>query len=316
MADPALAFFVFRRPEQTEKVLKSVLENHIGRLYVYGDGPREGHVEEANKVDEVKKLVRTHAKGRIYHEDFSSKNLGCRGRLVSGLRHFFANEEEGLILEDDCLPGAAFFAFAKAMLERFRADSRVWHISGSCPLIPEKRPKKSYWYSRYPHIWGWATWRRAFDHYDPDMTLWKSLDCEQKEWLCRQMGLVDDGEKAWWFHHWEAVITGSLDTWDVQWSFACLNNKKVAITPGANLISNIGFGSDATHTHNAKHSSANRPLEEISRIDALLPVQRDLKTDRKTAIEEYGATAPDPGIRWRLAQFIKSCRAKCSPRLK
>ena len=159
-----IVFIVFNRPELTRRVFASIREARPSKLLVVCDGPRSGRPDDREKVAAVRQVI---ANGVDWpcdvRREYSESNLGCRERVVSGLNWVFALVEEAIVLEDDCLPDASFFAFAEEMLARYRNDPRVLHIGGNNFTSDKYHLSHSYAFSRYGHIWGWATWRRAWE---------------------------------------------------------------------------------------------------------------------------------------------------------
>ena len=177
-------------------------------------------------------------------KNYADSNLGCKRRVSSGLDWVFQTVEKAIILEDDCLPHPTFFRFCEEMLEKYRDDERVMHISGDNFQFGHKRGDASYYFSRYAHGWGWATWRRAWQYYDVDIKEWTTSSDKVKllrVFSCR-------AERRFWRAMWDKVASRKIETWDYQWAFACLKQNALGIVPNVNLISNIGFGSDSTHT--------------------------------------------------------------------
>jgi len=165
---------------------------------------------------------------------------------------------EAIILEDDCLPHPSFFRFCEEMLGRYRHDTRVMAISGDNFQFGQKRGAYSYYFSRYNHVWGWASWRRAWQHYDVNMRAWPAI--REGGWLA---GVLDDARQHdYWTNIFERVHGGLIDTWDYQWTFACWIQNGLTVLPQTNLISNIGFGVDATHTQSAS-VFAELPVHEM-----------------------------------------------------
>jgi hypothetical protein len=158
----------------------------------------------------------------------------------------FEQVEEAIIVEDDCLPDSTFFQFCEENLERYRNDPRVFQIAGTNHLIPPCDEKTSYGFSKYASIWGWASWRRAWKNYDPELLLWRNADTNRKKSILKEMKLAWM-EQVYWARKFDKILAGH-DTWDYQWVFACLKNQGLSIVPRINLISNIGFGPEATHT--------------------------------------------------------------------
>ena len=226
---------------------------------VIADGPRADHPGEAEKCLATRAIVENPEWDCELLKNYSDVNLGCGRRPASGISWVFQNVEEAVILEDDCLPHPTFFRFCDELLEHYRDDKRVMTISGNNFQFGTRRTPESYYFSRYPHTWGWATWRRAWELYDFEAKVWPQLRATR--WL---EDLLGDGESA---AYWRGVfdsLNGSWDVWDYQWIFSCWAQNGLAILPNVNLISNIGWGSDATHTKALDNPSANLAIEAMS----------------------------------------------------
>lgn len=170
--------------------------------------------------------------------------MGCKRRMASGITWVFEQVEEAIILEDDCVPDSTFFRFCDELLEKYRNDERVVHIAGCNVYFGTAQAPYSYFFSQQSNTWGWATWRRAWRHYDVQMGQWAAL---RNTWWLRQV-LGDWDAVAYWREIFDRTARGDIDTWDYQWLFTGWLRGGLAIIPSVNLISNIGFGADATHT--------------------------------------------------------------------
>ena len=176
---------------------------------------------------------------------YSDVNQGCRLGVSRAITWFFDQVEEGIILEDDCVPHPDFFSYCTTLLERYRHDSRVWCISGNNFQNGQWRGDGSYFFSRYNHCWGWASWRRCWHHYDADLIQWIAI---------RDSGLLnsifeDPLERNYWSRIWQRLLDhGKPDSWAYRWTFTCLVNGGLTALPNRNLVSNVGFDADATHT--------------------------------------------------------------------
>lgn len=257
-----ILFVVFNRPDTALKVFEEIRKLRPVKLYVAGDGPRPNRPADVegcratraiiDKVDwpcEVKTL-------------FQEKNLGCKYGVYTAFDWFFKNEEEGIILEDDDLPDPSFFPFCRELLEKYRNDERVIHISGNNFQQKNKdfKTEDSYYFSRISHIWGWATWRRAWKHYDVEVRQWPEM--KEKKILTK---LFDDPAAAFmWGNYFQKYYEGKVNSYDGQWVFACLFNDGLCINPSVNLVSNIGFGNNATHTTESSDDEyANLPTHSV-----------------------------------------------------
>lgn len=237
-------FLIFNRPDTTQRVFESIRKAKPARLYVAADGPRPNTIGEAEKCQIVREIATSVDWDCDLHTLFRDKNLGCRVAVSTAIDWFFEHEEDGIILEDDCLPHPTFFRFCEELLNKYRDDQRIMMISGDNFQFGNKRTPYSYYFSRYAHIWGWASWSRAWKHYDVNMRLWPEIRAGR--WLHDLFG--DRQVVNYWGNIFERVYNSEINTWDYQWTFACLIHNGLVILPNNNLISNIGFDGNATHT--------------------------------------------------------------------
>ena len=255
-----VAFIIFNRPDTTAKVFEAIRQAKPSKLLVVADGARQGKVGEAEKCAATRAIINGVDWECEVLTNYSDVNLGCKRRVSSGIDWVFQQAEEAIILEDDCLPDPSFFPYCEELLERYRHDTRVMSISGDNFQFGRKRTTDSYYFSRYNHVWGWASWRRAWKHYDVNMQLWQTV--RDGGWLEDLLG--DSSELRMWHQNFQRIFDGKVDTWDYQWVFACWIQSGLIIVPNVNLISNIGFGADATHTTSAVNELANLPVEAVS----------------------------------------------------
>lgn len=274
-----VVFIIFNRPDVTQRVFDEIACAKPPKLLVIADGPREHKVGELEKCHLTRAIIDQVNWECDVLTNYSDKNLGCKERIVSGLNWAFEKVEEAIILEDDCLPNASFFRFCSEMLERYRDDERIGMISGDNFLSPKMKLNSSYYFSRYCHIWGWASWRRAWNLYDSEISSWPKL--RNDLWL-DSLGLRSS-EMNYWRRMFDKVHSHQLDTWDYQWVYACWLHNMLAVMPQNNLISNIGFGQDATHTRGGS-IYANLPTKPLSfPLQVTSNISPNLEADTYTA---------------------------------
>jgi hypothetical protein len=238
----AILFLIFNRPEATIQAFQRIREVKPARLYISGDGPR--FLAEKAKCEKARAVVAMIDWPCQVFTRFSEENQGCRYGVSSGISWFFENEPEGIIIEDDCLMNLSFFRYADELLEKYRNDERIMHIGASNFQHSGFNIHQSYYFSRYNHIWGWATWRRAWKHYEVDMRQINTGDFKM-----RLAQLFErSAERSFWLEMFKYVRSGNINTWDYQWMFALWMHQGLAITPAVNLVSNIGFGAGGTNT--------------------------------------------------------------------
>ncbi|MFA6103025.1 MAG: glycosyltransferase family A protein [Victivallaceae bacterium] len=261
-----ILFLVFNRPETTIKVFEAIRQYRPQQLFIAADGTRPDRPGEAEKCAEVRKIADAVDWPCEIKTLFREHNLGCRDAVSSAINWFFENVEEGIILEDDCLPHPDFFRYCQELLEYYRNDERVMHISGSNFQRGLKRGDASYYFSSYAHIWGWASWRRAWQYYDADL---KKLDItvlqntfNSKKISKRWLEILQEVKN----------MNPHFNTWDFQWSYTLFEHNGLAVTPNVNMISNIGFGS-GTHTLKKDSEFAEIPAESIAKA-LIHPMQK------------------------------------------
>ena len=236
---------IFNRPKTTQVVFEVIVQAKPKKLYIVSDGPRANRSGENKLVEQCREIVSRIDWPCEVFTKYSDKNLGCRESVVRGLDWVFSQEEEVIILEDDCVPTLEFFEFCQEMLTRYRNEPSVGTICGSnLEDVSSLETNFSYWFSRYPKVWGWATWKRAWVQYEVDLSKFSRSDRS----VLVSENLSTHAARRYWESNFDSVASGKLDTWDYQLAFMHFKNNLVSVIPAVNLISNIGFGPDATHT--------------------------------------------------------------------
>jgi hypothetical protein len=258
-----VALFAFNRPELTSRVFQAIREAKPTKLFVILDGPRSGNAFDPALSKEVIEIVSNVDWDCDVSYEIAQENLGIRKRFVSGLEAVFSQVEEAIIVEDDCLPNPSFFTFQQEMLSRYRFDPSVGIVCGFNPLGEIPEIKNSYFFSVFSSVWGWGTWKRVWDSYDPDA----------KQWLTPRgrnavnASIETKSAKRFWGHNFDLVSKNlEYSTWDYQMVFNQLLNNRLNIFPRTSLVSNIGFSIDANHTMDVNHRLAfvkSEPLGEI-----------------------------------------------------
>jgi len=258
----AVLFVIFNRPDTTLKVFEQIKLAQPARLYIAADAPRADVPEDKLLCKQARTVVDMIDWECEVKTLFNKANAGCKKAVSAAVTWFFNNEEEGIILEDDCLPANSFFKFCDTLLEKYRDDLRIRHITGCNLQHGKKWGNSTYYFSNMTYVWGWASWRRVWNDY-------KTLDNfnneeEVKEHLANIFNeplLVDS-----WLNIFEQVKAGKLNSWGYQLDFVNFFNNGLTIVPNENLISNIGFGPAATHTLQANSINASIPVTEVTEI--------------------------------------------------
>ena len=251
--DIPVLLLTWRRPETTRQVIEAIRPVAPGRLYVASDGPR--NAAEARAVDATRALMTQLVDWPCQIKTrYSETNQGCQLGVSAAITWFFEHEQAGIVLEDDCVPHPDFFPYCRELLMRYRDDSRIWCISGDNFQAGVWRGEGSYYFSRYNHCWGWATWRRCWTHYASHAQIWEQLKASPS---LQQAMFEDPLERRYWMHIWDRLfVDGVPDSWAYRWSLVCMASSGLTVLPNQNLVVNIGDGDDATHTKQIVQSQA------------------------------------------------------------
>ncbi len=285
----AVLFLVFNRPDATAQVFAAIRAARPPRLYVAADGPRPGRPDDSRNCARVREIALAVDWPCQVHTLLRESNLGCRRAVEEGIDWFFAAEEDGIVLEDDCLPTASFFPFCEELLQRFRSEHRVFSIAGSNFQDGQLRGEASYYFSKHFHCWGWASWRRAWHAY-------RAEGEPSSAALASGLRHFADGSilfSPYWQQIRRLCQAHVVDSWAYQVSLSCMAcggtpAERLHVIPQHNLVANLGFGQDATNTTElgenpaAASASIDLPLRHPGRM------QRDATADRHTDRLHFG----------------------------
>jgi hypothetical protein len=248
-----IVFIVFNRPEHTRRIFHRIAKVRPARLLIVADGPRVGRPDEPEICEQVRSIATQVDWPCMVQTNFATTNMGCRNRIVSGLTWAFQQVERAIILEDDTLPDPSFFPFCDEMLDRYEDDRRISMIGGFNVLPGHLDTDDSYYYSHLSHVWGWATWRWSWARYDEHLTHWPAL---KSSGVMRNL-FNQPQQYRFWARIFDQMHAGTgPNTWDYQWAYSNLVHNALSVIPRTNLVENIGFGPDATHTTGQEHSSS------------------------------------------------------------
>lgn len=294
MFNTPVLLIIFNSPDTTQKVFDKLREIKPKFLYISADGPRPNNKADIKLCHDARAIIETLDWECELHTNLNNSNLGLKNAISSGITWFFGLVEQGIILEDDCLPNTFFFRFCEELLERYKTDQRVMSISGNnfqdCNV-----GEGSYYFSRITSIWGWATWRRS----------WVLLDLNLKQFSSfkssNQIKNIFNDPLTRKF--WLAKIEESGNSWAFPWAFTHFLNNGLCIMPNKNLVTNIGFRAGATHSRNPNSILANLQTEEMLELlhpKHMIPqLEADYRWSRKAAQDQFT-------IRIRLSKWIKS----------
>ena len=275
MFNTPILFLIFNRPDTTKRVFEEIKKLQPAKLYIAADGPRANKEGEKELCAETRKIVEDIDWPCEVRHHYSETNKGCRNNVSEAITWFFDNVSEGIILEDDDLPDPSFFTFCAELLERYRHTDQIKLISGNNFQFGKKWGDASYYFSRFPHIWGWATWRRVWNEYDVSMKSYPEFKRKNKI-----KDIFDDKRmQKYWMNLFKRLYQNKIDTYDGQLVYAIYANNGISIIPNMNLVSNIGFTENATHTKKGDIFS-NIPSHSISSIQHPKKIEINKDADR------------------------------------
>ena len=298
--DVPVLLITWRRPDTTRQVIDAMRCVAPSKIYVASDGPRTE--KEAHKVLATRDLIKAAIDWPCEIKTrYSEINQGCECGVSSAITWFFDHEHEGIILEDDCVPHIDFFSYCRDLLNRYRLDRRVFCISGNNFQGGHWRGESTYYFSRYVHIWGWACWRDRWSEYKKNAEIWSVLSTSHSY---QETIFPDQYELSYWMAIWSKLFgIGVPDTWDYRWTLVCMASNSLSATPNKNLVANIGFGEDATHTVD----SLSEPIKSYGLDDQVIVhpelIIRDSEADKYTSFYHYGIKPPT--FKEKAKSFVK-----------
>ena len=262
-----IAYFIFNRPWITAKSFEVIRRLKPLNLYIIADGPRKNFPNDHDRCKETRDIVKNIDWECNLKKNYSDKNQGMKNRNISGLNWLFEQEEMSIILEDDNLADLSFFNFASELLEYYKHNENIFQITGVNWQNGIKRNENSYYFSKYNHLWGWATWRRCWKHYDPEIKFWKEWK-KSKEW---KITCPDFVERIFWTKMFDDYLSKDLNSWAYPWLLTAFYRKGLTIIPEENLVRNIGFFGGGTHEFAednliTKNFSINKILDHPKKI--------------------------------------------------
>jgi len=273
-----ILFIIFNRPFETKRVFESIRKAKPKDLYVAADGPRYNN----NKDIENSRLTREIVKNidwdcNVYYL-FREQNLGCKIAVSTAINWFFQNVEEGIIIEDDCLPNDSFYNFCSILLEKYRFDKEVMHIGGTNFQNNNLNINESYYFSKINHIWGWATWKSAWINYDIFISDYNKNNLK----TIFKKNNFNPESLTYFLNAFKNVKKNKINTWDYQWTYTIWKEKGLAIIPNVNLVSNIGFNINSTHTIDGGETYGNLKTYNLDKIVHPISKEVDIIADNFT----------------------------------
>lgn len=278
-----VAFFIFNRPKHTSTSFARIRDQRPRDLFLIADGPRPGNQNDAEQCQRVLEIVEHIDWPCAVHRNFANTNMGLKSRVGSGLDWVFSQVDQAIVLEDDCVAREDFFHYCEALLALYEDDDRVAVITGNNFQDGIVRGEGAYYFSKYNHVWGWATWRRAWTKYDSEIRFWKEWK-KSPHW---QAIHSDSFERRYWERIFDRVAAGEIESWAYPWMASMWYQNGLTATPNAHLVSNIGFGPEATHTRDP-HNKTGRDTEPLGPLGNPPEIYQDVEADRYTFDHHFG----------------------------
>jgi len=295
-----ILFLIFRNPEVTRRVFEQIRAARPRRLYISADGPRANRPNDIAECEATRAVVANIDWNCELHTRFMPSNLGLKMAVSSALDWFFESEDEGIVLEYDCLPDPSFFPYCQVMLERYRNDDRIFSITGNNIQADIRRGDGDYYFSRFTAVWGWASWRRSWSLWRPNI---EDFDVFLETKVIESM-VTDKKGQGFWIKTFEAVHTGlNSTTWAFCLIYAQLKQGSYCVVPNHNLISNIGFDVGGTNAVDPNHPLANMPHSAITSYNEPTFFVPDLAADTEFSLR--AAYSPPVPIFRRFARHLR-----------
>jgi hypothetical protein len=277
-----ILFLVFNRPDTTQKVFEVIRAIQPKQLFIAADGPRKNKPDDIQKCKETRIIVNQIDWECDLKTLFRDENLGCGKAVSSAITWFFDNVEEGIILEDDCLPNLSFFPYCEELLERYRENEEVMLIAGSNLHSEVVPPNVSYYFSPVIRIWGWATWKSTWEKY-----IFDANEIPKKQFkLVLNYHFKNSKIRHYWLWIFYLVRKHLIDTWGYQLCFCIFLNKGLSIVPCKDIVSNIGFNENATHTFDTNIRISNLPAFDIGTLIHPSEIKQYIEADEYYHNEE------------------------------
>lgn len=283
--DTPVAMFIFNRPEVTNRVFAEIRRARPRQLFIIGDGARYDRTGEEDQVALTREIATRVDWACDLKTLFAEKNMGCKPRVSSGLAWVFEQVEDAIILEDDCLPHPSFFSYCQQLLNHYRDDERVGAISGNNFQNGISRTPHSYYFSKFFHCWGWASWRRTWEQFDLNFRTWPAF--RDRDGLST---VADSAAESWyWKRLFDEQYSGktTISSWAYPWLYSAWAQSALTILPDVNLISNIGFSGGGTHCTDSDSKFANLAVHDIGHLDHPETIFRSVEADKYTFGRNY-----------------------------
>lgn len=236
-----IVFFVYNRPRHTRTVVEALQKNELANqsdLFVYSDGPKTSDVQDA--VNEVRSYIHSITGFKSVTLIERDSNFGCAQSIVNGVTEIIEKFGQVIVVEDDILTSPYFLKFMNEGLDFYQYNENIACIHGYVYPVNVRLPET--FFIRGTDNWGWATWKRGWDLYEPD--------CEKllKELYAKGLTHAFDFDGSYDYTQvLKNQIDGKLDAWDIRWYAAAFLQGKLTLYPGRSLVQNIGIDGSGTH---------------------------------------------------------------------
>ena len=305
--DPPILLIIFNRVTHTQRVFDEIKLQRPSKLFISADGPRPEIKDDVSSCETTRSIIEQINWQCELHKLYHTENIGCRKAVIGAIDWFFEYVEEGVILEDDCLPSRSFFSFCGEMLERYKKNSIIMHINGTCYIEGYSVLNASYYFSKLSGCWGWATWKRAWQLNDPSMTGYR--DMKKNGELLKYY--KNPKICSWITSYYDEAVMPSCKIWSTVWAYAILKNNGLCINPTVNLVQNIGFDeAGTTKAYKSFTVYSNYSAKNISEIIHPKHICHDVDADVIYYNSVIKKTDPKCGMKYRFIKRLKALTNK------
>ena len=299
-----ILLLTWKREKEIGLIINKLRKINAVNIYVNSDGYKlkEHNKKEKDKILKTRNAIIKNINWECkLNLNFNNNNLGCKDSVINAINWFFKNEPYGIILEEDCIPNESFFYFCAHLLDKYINYENISCITGVNFQNGQKTTNSSYYFSKYNHCWGWATWKKSWELFDKNMTFWPLMK-SQNSWIIDNS--MSQEERNYWENIFDISYNNGIDSWAYPWLASLWYANKLTVTPEKNLVSNVGFDGLATHTKNRFSNSANQKTYILKNIIDNPLIEVNLKADRYT-FQNHFSESYDRNIFEKFSKKIK-----------
>lgn len=276
-----IALFVFRRPEHTRRLLESLTANELAsqsRLFIFCDGPRKA--EDRAGVAEVRAVIRERQWCQEVEIIERESNRGLANSVIAGVTQLCEEFGRVIVVEDDLILAPGFLNYVNKGLNHFVNSNSVMQISGHMFPVANIQDGNAI-FLPFVTSWGWATWQRAWQHFDP--TCVTALDELSQTDVRRRFNLDNSYEYSEML---KRQLDGKIDSWAIRWNWSVFKKEGLVLYPRKTLVTNGGFDGSGTHGWRSRSYTKNMAVE-TSNTEIGMPATEQIDLPEYELVKQF-----------------------------